>query len=390
MIKQTILSVFRNKLRAALTISGIAVGVTAVVLVSAVGEIGKNEISATMAGMGMDNLVVTAQENGYSVLTEENLSEIKVQNGVTNAMPLMNLITEGEILKTTSQVMIWGINEDAKSVIDLNVLHGRLINKGDVKTGNKVCMIDEKLAIESYQRSNIIGKEIELNFGIKNETFTIVGIVKSGVSALQNMLGGFVPDFVYVPFTVMQETLGSENFDQITVKVADSDTGDKVAGVIKQELSSDYAQAGVAVENLLKQKDNMNSILTTATIALSAVAGISLIVSGTSIMTVMLVSVSERTREIGIKKSIGASNKTIMSEFLLEAVIITLTGSVIGVLAGILLSLAASLIIGVTFAVNIPMCIAAIVFSVIIGGVFGVYPAMKASKLKPVEALRHE
>ncbi|MDR0986600.1 MAG: ABC transporter permease [Ruminococcus sp.] len=388
MVKKMLRGLFRQKLRFFLTVVGISVGVCAVVLVSAIGEIGKNEINTRMSGMGMDNLLVMANEGSKAVLTISDLQGIKKTPDVQNAMPLLNIVTDATILSRSSQVMMWGINEDAGSVIELDVIHGRMINRGDVKTENRVCMVDEALAISSYKRSNIVGKKIDINFGTHYETMEVVGVVKSGVNVLQNMLSGFVPDFVYLPYSVMQTSLGTENFDEIAVKVTDANIGDSVAARIETNLSEEYEYASVSVENLLKQKDNMLDILSTVTLILSAVAGISLIVSGTSIMTVMLTSVTERTREIGIKKSIGADRLTIMFEFLSESAIITLIGAAIGLVSGLLLSLTACTIVGIAFSVSPAICIFTLIISVVIGGIFGAYPAYKAASLNPVEALR--
>jgi putative ABC transport system permease protein len=341
-----------------------------------------------MSGMGMDNLVVQASEDSRHVLTAEDAENIKKTTEVENAMPLMSLVTDVSIRDRNSSVMAWGINEDAGSVISLDVIHGRMINRGDVKTENKVCMIDEALALSSFVRSNIVGKTIEVNFGGHYETLTIVGVVKSGVNMLQNMLSGFVPDFIYVPYSVMQTAMGSENLNEIAVRVSDPAVSDSVSESITKKLETEYEYATVSVENLMKQKDNMMDILSTVTVILAAVAGISLIVSGTSIMTVMLTSVTERTREIGIKKSIGAGRLVIMTEFLAESALITFIGAVIGLAAGLVMAFAASVIVGVQFTFGVSLCAAAMVLSVVTGAVFGAYPAYKAASLNPVEALR--
>jgi putative ABC transport system permease protein len=388
MIVKALRGLLRQKLRLALTIVGISVGVCAVVLVSAIGEIGKNEINARMSGMGMDNLIVQAAEASRTVLSYNDLTDIKKTPDVLDAMPLMNIISDASILDRSQQIMMWGINEDAGAVIDVDVIHGRMINRGDIASENKVCMIDEAIALSSYKRSNIVGKTISVNFGTHYETLEIIGVVKSGVNVLQNMLSGFVPDFIYLPYTLMQTALGTENFDEIAVKVTNANVGEIVASRIRSDLSDEYEYASVSVENLLKQKDNMLDILSTVTLALSAVAGISLIVSGTSIMTVMLTSVSERTREIGIKKSIGAGRSAIMLEFLAESALITFIGAFIGLAVGMLLSFVACMIADIPFTLSVSISLITLFVSVVIGAVFGAYPAYKAASLNPVDALR--
>lgn len=389
-LKKGLICIFRNKLRAVLTITGIAVGVMSVVIVSSIGELGKSAISTELSGMGLDSLVVSAQTGGTSILSESDLKMIREVKNVSNAMPLMSVISESTIKNERVQSMVWGINEDADKVIDLNVLHGRLINKGDIAEESLVCVVDEAIAENAYMRSNIIGKHIFITLNGQDLEFEIIGVVKNGVNTLQNMLGGFIPDFVYIPYSVMQSCYNVSRFDQITVRLEDSNKSDVVAASIKNILSVEKKDSAVSVENLLKQKDKMNNIMGIATIALSAVAGISLIVSGISIMTVMLVSVSERTREIGIKKSIGASTYSIMFEFMLESVLITVTGALIGFISGAGISSLICILIGYPIKINLALCGAVMLISIFIGVLFGVYPAYKASKLKPVEALRHD
>lgn len=203
------------------------------------------------------------------------------------------------------------------------------------------------------------------------------------------MLGGFIPDFVYIPYSVMREQSGRTGFDQITVKLEDNTQSASAAAQVRRTLSAGSDENSYSVDNLLSQKEKMNNILSIASAALSAVAGISLIVSGISIMTVMLVSVSERTREIGIKKSIGASSGSIMAEFLFESVLITFIGTVIGIGAGVAVSLIIGALAG-DIAINWGLCGVIMIISLIIGGGFGAYPAYRAAALKPVDALRYE
>ncbi|MCH5194051.1 MAG: ABC transporter permease [Oscillospiraceae bacterium] len=380
---------FHNRLRSMLTMIGIAVGVMSVVIVSSIGEIGRSSINNELSGMGMDSLVISVQSGSANRLNEDDLYNIKNLDSVGNAMPLMSMMTEGEIKSSRISCMVWGVNEDADNVIDLDVLYGRLLNKGDLAKESLVCVIDEAIASEQYKRANIVGKTLTLTLGGKPVEFEIVGVVKNGVNTLQNMLGGFIPDFVYIPYSVMQEQAGKTGFDQITVKVEDKTRSDSAADEVRRLLSQGNSDSSYSVDDLLSRKEKMDNIISIASAALSAVAGISLIVSGLSIMTVMLVSVSERTREIGIKKSIGASRGVIMAEFLFESVLITFIGSITGIAGGVLISVLAGAFIG-EIAVNWRLCGAILLISLMIGGGFGVYPAFKAAALKPVDALRYE
>ncbi len=381
---------FHNKLRSVLTITGIAVGVTAVIVVSEIGEIGKRSINNELSGMGMDSLVVSVQSGHSCKLTEKELDKIRSIDSVDNAMPLMNMITDGEIKNSHITCMTWGVNEDADNVIDLEVLHGRLLNRGDIAEKSRVCVIDEAIALEKYKRSNIVGKKITLSIYGDPVELEIVGVVKNGVNTLQNMLGGFIPDFVYIPYSVMQEYSARDNFDQITVRLQDNAASEYTADKVKQVLSHGPDEYGYSVDDLVSRKEKMNNVVSIAASALSAVAGISLLVSGISTMTVMLVSVNERTREIGIKKSIGAGRTAILSEFLFGAAAITFIGSVIGIFLGITISVFISLIINTEIFINWRSCGILLLISVLTGVCFGTYPAYKAASLKPIDALRYE
>ena len=390
-VKKGLCDLFRNKLRSFLTIGGISIGVLSVVVISSIGEIGKTTIDGQLNNMGMNSVVVSADKCNYSGLCENDLSSIKQVSTVDDAMPLMNFFTESTILKKTEPCMLWGVNEDADRVIELVPVYGRLINKGDVVSGARVCIIDEKIAMESYKRSNIVGKKISVNVGGRLEDFKVVGVVKNGVNLLQNMLGDYIPSFVYIPYTTLQVESSQLFFDQIAVKIKDNASSDNISEEIEHAiLSNRDIPTEVEVQNLLKQKSQLNNIMGVITVVLSAIAGISLIVSGLSIMTVMLVSVNERTREIGIKKSIGATNGDILIEFLLEAMLITFLGGVIGCVLGIGISVIGCLVLGLEVIINFKLIMGIIGFSMIIGLVFGVYPAIRAAKLKPVDALRFE
>jgi putative ABC transport system permease protein len=219
----------------------------------------------------------------------------------------------------------------------------------------------------------------------------VVGIIKTGSGLLQNMIGDYIPTFVYVPYTTIQTAVGRDDFDQIAVKVKSGSNVDKIGKIIVSDLNRNNGTTDAFVSNnLAKQKDSLTSMLDIITLILSAVGSISLLVASLSIMTVMLVSVNERTREIGIKKAIGAKRSSIMMEFMFEAILISLIGCFCGIAVGYLISYAGTAYFGITLSIRMDIMLLAIGFSIFTGTVFGVYPAYKASSLNPVDALRME
>ncbi len=205
------------------------------------------------------------------------------------------------------------------------------------------------------------------------------------------MIGNYIPNFIYVPFTTLQRISGKSTFDQIILKLDNTIEPETIVSNITSTLENyNGVKDSIKAQNLVKQKEQLNNMLSIITLILSSIASISLIVSGLSIMTVMLFSVKERTREIGIKKSIGASKFIILFEFMIEALMISLIGTFIGILSGILISYIGCYMISYPFNIDINLIIFCGIFAISIGLIFGSYPAFKAAKLKPVDALRIE
>lgn len=390
-IKQSLRVIGKSRLKAFLTVGGIAIGVSSVVIISSIGEMGKSAVDNQLTDMGMDSFVVTGTESNFDGLWEKDLETLKNVPDVRNAMPLINYFTEISSRGENSPAMIWGVNEDADDVIELKTVSGRLINKSDVLSAKKVCVVDEQIAMNRYRRNTIVGKEIGISINGRVENFEVIGVVSNGVNLLQNMFGDLVPSFVYIPYTTLSEETNNRYFTQIAVKLHDETDSDSAFNALSHAvLCQRDEKTEIRVENLLKQKSQMNKIADITSKALSIVAGISLVVSGLSVMTVMLVSVKERTREIGIKKSIGAKNSDILTEFLTESVLITLIGGIIGLLSGLVFSALAGFITGLPSFMEAEGIIFVLFFVMVIGAVFGAYPAYKASRLSPVESLRSE
>ena len=336
-ILSTLTSIFRSRTRSLLTMAGIAVGVFSVVLVSTVGTIGTQEVSSTLVTMGVDTLLVQAANKSVSVtLTDDDVSTVRRIDGVNDVMPLMASMTEAKMIGRRLDCYVWGVDRSADRLISLEAKHGRLVNNSDCAANLKVCVIDEQFAQRSYGRSNIVG-----------------------------------------------------TYDKLAVKLTDMETDIPVVEAVSSALDrANNTTDGYIVNNLLSQKAQLDDILSIVTTALSLVAGISLAVSGISIMTTMLMSVTERTREIGIKRSIGATSFDICREFLAESVLLTILGSAAGTAAGLLISGIGCVIAGVPFQVNLAMIGIAALASGAVGALFGAYPAYKAASLDPVEALR--
>lgn len=383
----------RKKMRSALTIAGIAIGVASVVLIGNISECGTDAVNQEMNSLGLGGLTITANtvSGEAAPLTEEELAVIRENDQVEQAMPIMMRNTYTYSRNTEINTLVWGIDSKANQIISLQVLYGRMINAADVSSMKNVCIVDQTFARNAYQRENIVGKKISILCGASVEEFEVVGIVKTGSGLLQNMIGDYIPNFVYVPYTTLQNSAQGQTFDQIAVRVQENcdvdAAGEKIISALAHKTG---VEDGYIANNLTKQKDGLKNILNIVTVILSAVGAISLLVASLSIMTVMLVSVNERTREIGIKKSIGARRNTILLEFLLEAVFISLIGCIAGAVIGNVLSYIGASIFGITLKVRMDIMLTAILFSLISGVVFGVYPAAKASNLNPVEALRQE
>lgn len=382
-----LINIFRAKVRSVLTIAGIAVGVFSVTLISTVGAVGTEQVSSTLITMGVDTLLVQTASNSVSVtLTDEDVSEVRKIDGVTDVMPLMASITEAKMINRRVDCYVWGVDKSADKLISLQAKHGRLITNSDSAALSKVCVIDEQFAEEVYGRSNVVGKKLRMFLGGKYHEFTIIGIAQSGLSSLQGMLSNIMPGFMYIPITTMQHLCGRTTYDKIAVKVSGDDFSPKT---VTDALDRKNGHVdGYMCNNLLSQKSQLDDIMSIVTTALSMTAGISLVVSGISVMTAMMMSVSERTREIGVKKAIGARKRDILGEFLAESVLLTLLGSAVGIIAGLAISFAGCVILGVPFSVNVGSLIISAVVTALLGAVFGAYPAAKAAKLSPADALR--
>lgn len=382
----------RKRSRTLLTVTGIAIGVASVVLIASIGDIGKYTVNQEIESLGVGGVMISGNsKTPGAALGEAHLEAIRESGTVDSAIPIVVDYTKSYMRELMLDAVVWGIDYGAGQVIALDPLHGRLITKNDVKAARRVCIVDQNIAQAYYKRDNIVGKTLTLQFAGSYEEFEVVGVVASGGALMQGLMGDMIPSFIYLPYSTMQSLSGKESFDQIAVSIREG-VDEDVAGAQLVSICNGASgiSGGFKAENVQNQKNRLGGVLDIITIVLSAIAGVSLIVAGLSIMTVMLQSVGERTREIGIKKSIGASQKDILWEFLVEAFTISLIGSLAGTAIGVLLLVVGCLPFGIPLRFNVELILFCIGFSILIGVVFGVYPASIASKMRPVDALRHD
>lgn len=395
---------FQKKLPVLLTILSIGVGVFSLVLVRYAGLLGSEAVRKEMEQVGVGSLTVSAQPLSGVPFGEEELELLSQLAPVDQAVPVS--MTSGTIkaggqgagLSRSLECVIWGAGAGSNQIFSLTPISGRVLRQSDLTDRRRVCLVDRNTALLLYRREEILGKTLTISNreGSFQESFTVVGIVESGGSVVNSLVGELAPAFVYLPYTTLQELTGEVRFDRIALSVPEEEEIEPLMEAIPQLLSSrvsgDVTADGTAYscENMAKQKKQLDRILQIFTSVLTCIGGISLVVAGIGVMTVMLITVRERTREIGMKKAIGAKQTDILWEFLLEAGAISGMGGCLGAGASLLVILLLPAVGIEAPALPAQFLWQPVLLSAALGVLFGGYPAAKASKLSPVEALSRD
>ena len=391
MIKLCLCGLKRQTGRTLLVAISIAIGVFSVLIISVISDNGVKLINNELDNLGICGVSIskTSVEND-DMLTNEDLSAIKKETYVESATPVISVtgyLKNDEV----GTALICGIDENANSVISVETVMGNSIEHRDIVSKSMVCQIDEATGEKLFGNKSPLGKTVDVFIGGRTNRLRVSGIVKASSSILQTSVGELLPTIIYVPYTTLQNIIGTAKINQIAVNFSSELPSEVCIQRIKSVVGNNKIySSSLQVEDLNKQRDSLNGIFSIITVVLKLIGGVSLIVSGIGIMTVMLISVNERTKEIGIKKAIGAKKRNIIFEFVFESAFIAVIGSILGIV------LMCAVVVGVNVFFKIPVTIGfkSVIFtaliSVICGIVFGVYPAIKASNLKPIEALRND
>jgi putative ABC transport system permease protein len=390
-------SVMANKMRSFLTMLGIIIGISSVITIVSIGEGGKKAITGEFENIGTNviNVSVKSRNNNIEArdyFTMQDAELIKEKIPEVTSITLSN----GDFgsVKTESKskdASINGINESYTELAKTDMAEGRFINERDVQTLRNVIVIDDISAEKLFGKQSAIGQRVKLTIGNNNLNVSVIGVTKTANSGMASMFGDNMPATIYIPITISDKILTRTEISFMAVMVNDMEKATEIASKIVRVLEKSHRNEGkYAAEEGFKELDMINNILQTFTLVIGAIAGISLIVGGIGVMNIMLVSVTERTREIGIRKALGAKKKDIMLQFLTESLILCLIGGAIGMTLGITLGWLAGKLINVSPGISIQTILISFGFSSAVGIFFGLYPANKAAKLDPIEALRYE
>ncbi|HLO04207.1 MAG TPA: ABC transporter permease [Symbiobacteriaceae bacterium] len=379
-------SILGNKLRSLLTALGVIIGVAAVIALVSVGQGAQKSTEAQITALGTNLITVRPQGNGFRIV-EEDLTIIQQRfAGIEAVLPSVGgtqyVKAEGG---DSLQVTIEGTGVAYSQVRDRNVALGGFFTQEDLDRRSRVAVIGTTTAQNLFGNGNSIGKQ----FRLLGQPFTVIGLLEPKGTGVT---GQDQDDMILVPYTTVSRLQGINRIPSLTVKAKSAEE----SKLLTQELT-DYFVAkfrndenAVRVQSQDQLLQTVGSITQTFTMLLGAIASISLAVGGIGIMNIMLVSVSERTREIGIRKAIGAKSRDVLLQFLIEALILSGAGGIIGILIGGSGALALSKVLAFPPAITASAVMLSFGFSVAIGIIFGFYPAYRAANLDPIEALRRD
>lgn len=414
-----------NKTRTLLTMLGIIIGIASVIAIMTVGNSMKNSVTSSMEGMGVHNITVGIKqksstrettESGVTFRAGPRRQTLSKEDYITDDMMEQILSEYPDDIKAFSltesvgngkakyrnlsaNVTVTGVNDGYLTANDLTILSGRLFTEKDQKEGKKTAIVSDKFCENIFDGNpdRALGEQITVVLNNKYYHYTVVGVYEYEESAASFDMSSSedVATQLYLPLKTAQEQNHNRNgFSQITI-VASTETDitvflETVETYMNRRFYGKNENYEISAFSMESMVSSMTEMLSTISIAIAIIAGISLLVGGIGVMNIMLVSITERTREIGTRKALGAANSSIRLQFIVESVVICLLGGVLGILLGLALGLFAVRVMGYEGSPSVSSIVVSALFSTMIGVFFGYYPANKAAKMNPIDALRYE
>lgn len=381
-IKIALKNIKSNKLRSLLTMIGIVIGISSVIIMVGIGSGSSKSIVAQVQSLGSN--LITLNVNASRGVTPEDITAIKGMDGIKTASPIISTSVQAKTGTQTTSYSVNGVNEEFLEIRQLHLNLGRFISQIDVENRSKVVVIGDTVAQDIFGGLNAVNQNIKLN----GDEFKVVGVLKS----IGSTSSGNIDDMIIMPFSTAQTVAKSTKVSTVYIESTNDSSVDSAMASVDLYMQGKLSKYGTKPYSLMSQQqllETMSSITKTLSLLLGGIASISLIVGGIGVMNVMLVSVTERTKEIGIRKALGGKQKDILKQFLIEALVLSSMGGILGVGVGIGIGdVLTSFGVTVVFSLNIILI--SFGFSMAIGIIFGLFPAYKASKLKPIDALRYE
>lgn len=401
-------ALLKNKMRASLTVLGVVIGIAAVTTMVSIGQSASALVQGQFEALGTNVIVVFPSFSRRGGVRQSAVLTLTSDDSEAIAEDCPAVLASSPIVGTSGQIIYgssnWnpkemqGVGVDYLTVRNWDLFAGGFFSDGDIRSFNKVCVIGHTLVKKLFQTTNPLDKQIR----IRDIPFRVIGVLeKKGA----NMVGDDQDDIILMPYTTVRKQLRGSSFrnvDALMVSAVSPSSMSAATAEIEQLLYERHEippgdQADFRVQNTTEIADTLGIITGTLTLMLSAIAGISLLVGGVGIMNIMLVSVTERTREIGIRMAIGARGKDILRQFLVESIVLSCIGGFIGIVLGTSASAGATMLINHfssgtdwPIVISLPAAAVAMGFAAAVGIFFGYYPARRASRLDPIDALRYE
>lgn len=389
--KMALRSISSNKMRAALTMLGIIIGVMALVVLVSLVNGATNSVTDAVSDLGNSMLTVSISDDKGVPITLDTIEEWMEKEDLGLLAPYNSSSVTASADGESDDITVYGTTPAYYEIQGMQLAMGRWLKTSDINNHTYVCVINETTATEIIGYVDCVGQAISLN-GVK---YTIVGVLSEDEESLTSLVssGSMVAYLPYTSLIRLSDSLTSD-VTEFYVSAPENGTMDMVETAMTQILMERFEEDDEAfsVSSQSVLEDTMSSIISILTLLLGGIAGISLIVGGIGIMNIMLVTVTERTREIGIRKAIGASRSTILTQFLMEAVVLCMLGCCLGIFFSWAILQTITTVVSsldMTFVLDGGVVMIAVIFCFIIGVVFGLYPANKAAKMKPIDALHY-